>query len=434
MLCQNCGSSDSVTIQGQEYCLVCGHLVGQAKEKVKAKVKSATKAAGTAVTIAKKPTAKKPAATLVTKKAAPIAATAPRPVAKKKPAPLYGRAALEAQQARPPRRISDIGGVARRPAVAPTVPAASTDPRPAPAPAPVSAPKKMAAAPVKSISKAQTPTKPRHRSRVYIAPIATGFGVVSGALVAASQYAALDTDITAYALTGTAVAAVGVIIATEAALLYGWSRLMDGRPVDRKQWWVHGWSGFASIVSVSLVAWVLSAAVIGLGAAAWIFGKDVAGVPAWAPAVGITLVNLVLVWLLLGLTIMRRMAVVAIAVGGFGAREALSVGWKLYRRVGGHLVMALVDTTLVRGAALMLVAALAVGSARAVTAVPAVPGAAWYGLATMLSVIIVMCVMLRIEPRIWLERYRQWAPDALPSLRSRLLAGRVGPVKPMPKR
>lgn len=429
MVCQNCGSNDIVSIQGQNYCLNCGQLVVSAAAKAaQAPIEEAKKPAVEATTSAPNKAVEEPVAA-----AGPIAA-APAPVAvapviKAPSKPKQPVAVSHQAPALPrksvPRRVSDIG---RSKA---TVDAATaktvTRSQPSRQNAKVQAGRSKTQAARRDAGLAPAP---RHYGASVVVRIVGTLAALVGLVAGLGSYFAVDTEVALYAAAGLSIGGAMAIALTHAGLLYGWSRQMDKRPLTKRSWWEHAWAAWSDTVGVTLLSAVYTAALAAVAGAAWYAALNLvpSDLPSYVPAIALGVVNTIVAWFVLGVFIARRMAVAAISVGGYSALEAFSVGWKLYRREGGHMVMAVIDSLVLRLVLAMLTLAAVAGAIRGAEVVQAVPDAVWVGGAGFVITFAVLLGLLVTDARLWLERYRHWAPIAIPEQRVRLLAGRATPI------
>lgn len=422
MVCPNCGSNDIVAIQGQNYCINCGQLVGAVSEpvaKVEPKPITAAVAADLDPAVVTPPKVEKPAPV------PPVAKTKKAAKLVKKVAPVAVPAAVAVAAEAPkeaPRRISDLG-VPEDPAVklrprsrhmldlSPK--AAAQQKQPAPKPT-ASAPKPAGVGHTATLS----------------AKLSLGFGVVTGAVVGAYFWFALDAGVLAYALIGLAVALALTLVVTQSALQIGWSRQLDGRPTPSKLWWAVAWQAFWPSVTMNLIS-ALKLGFLALLAVLAVIGVDryLPADPNWVQPTVLGVVNLVLVLFALGVLAARRIALTAITLGGYSPVAAYKLGWGLYFRAGGHLTATLIESALAQATVALIGCLIAIGLYHYQPQVVAyVPVAVQIGLAVAIMVSLILWVWTRVIGKLWLRCYRHWAPLVYPAQRIQLLTGYAHPT------
>jgi hypothetical protein len=249
---------------------------------------------------------------------------------------------------------------------------------------------------------------------------------VSGVVTAAILWFNVDSDTGAYVIAATAVTLGITVCLAHTALLYGTSRLQDGRPASREYWWIAARSGFMDVANVQMMAIICSVVLVGVGLIAWrvVDPGSTHGSMLLADGVlGIT--NIVLIWALLGVYAAARLATSAVVVGGLNATEAVRVGWRLYLKAGGHLAAAALEALFSRALVAILLAV--VGYAAVTHMSASGPGA--LALASGVGIAIVVfciCILaLEVDTKLWLTQYRHLATLCSPAERIRLLTGRV---------
>jgi hypothetical protein len=249
--------------------------------------------------------------------------------------------------------------------------------------------------------------------------------LLAGIITAAVLWFQLDSDTGAYAITATVVSlGIGVGLA-HAALLYGRARSQDGRPTPRAYWWLAARSGFMDVVNVQLIAIICALLLTGVGVVVWrgvTAGSLHLGI---AAAVVLGVVNLVLIWALLGVYTAARLATPAVVIGGYSATAAVTVGWQLYLKAGGHLIVAAIEALLSRAIAAIILAVVGYATVRALSVSSAGTVAAGSGIAATLVVFVAVMLSLEIDTKLWLAQYRHWVTLRPPAERIRLLTGRV---------
>jgi hypothetical protein len=364
MKCQHCGSTDIVAIQGKDYCLNCGHTV---TAPTKAEVKPA---------VTKKPATK----------------------AKRKPAKPKAAPKLV------PPRVKVTPPPARE--LAPPVASRTFDLRP-------------------QQKKTVRPATP-HPLRFSLS-VAAVLGVIVAVAVGLVLGFQVDSDIGVYVIAACLVMlAVGSVL-SQAALFYGLSKAHDRRPAPHAYWWAAARGGFMEIVNVDMLALIGGLLILAAGAAVWRLNAHEVALSQPVRAVGLALVNLLLAWLLLGVYVARRIGIPAVIVGGITAGEGFRVGWRLYARAGGHLVVAGLEALLGRILALLILAVGVYALAAAASSpnqLELVVGAA---IGAGICIFVLVLVLLEWESRVWLRQYRRWVASFGPAERVRLLTGRAQP-------
>lgn len=361
--CPHCGSTNSIETAGQRYCADCGQLITVKKEAKPEKVaekKVATKAD------------KKPAVKAVAQKA---------PVAKpKKTVPALNLKAIE--EARSPKAIIakkpgalDLRGATPKPAVKRSVG------RHVP-PKPQTVEKKLqpiiSEAPIAEIRVPVPSKKFRHKLALRDALKSVFAGKTLGIALAATiitticevAFVVMFAQSGQYAITETIKA--GSINAARATTLVGhfaWasllgfvgylvyhyalaeiifrtSRAFDRRNATAAQAQRAALGSLAGLFAIDLTTWMLAIISIALvaGANLGFLGTKSLGLIGVVLAV---LINVLAVYVWLGLISARHMASYAIVLGQVGVRRAYSTGWALYNREFGRITTGLVVITLV---------------------------------------------------------------------------------------
>ena len=461
MKCQHCASNDIIQIQGQNYCLNCGYAV-DAKAEVKAPAvkKSQPKAVKAEV-------AQKVAVGVGAESAAPVAITQtaeePQPVVVAKPDPVpkpvvapkifkpktapvaivtpYETAAVATAvkvapepRKRAPRVLNPAKG---------SVPKSKARPKAKPQSVSIVVKKELQVAEIKERPVAaarsldiqhkdapKTGSKHVHPMR-FALKVSGILSLVIGTVVASALWLRLDTDITVYLGIASLTLLMITITLAQSALLYGRSRGHDGRPVAHAQWWAAARSGFMDVVNVNVFSLICFILVFATGFVLWQAGLRYLDGNDIVQSVVLALGNIALTWLLLGLYITRRLATPAVVIGGLTFSSGMKVGWRMYRRAGGHLIATAIEGFM--GRIIGLVALLGAVYAAALY----MPGqlsheivSAGVGALAALVVFLVTMVLLDLDTKLWVSQYRHWAVGLPPAERLRLLTGRVQPRKP----
>lgn len=245
-----------------------------------------------------------------------------------------------------------------------------------------------------------------------------------GLAVTASLGLKFDRDISLYLLVTAVLATSTSLVLAQAALMFGLSKNQDGRMSSRAQWWTAARSGFMDLLNLDLMSIIGGLLIIGAGFGA-VAVADV--LPAgWLKPAFLIAANSLLIWVLFGLFIARRMAIPAVVVGGLTAWQSFKTGWRAYLRFGGRLAVASVETVLIRISATVLIAACILALVKLGSSWSQYQVAIAAGAATAVVIFILFLVSLQVELRLWLAHYRFWVPAAHLAGRARLLGGRRG--------
>jgi hypothetical protein len=211
----------------------------------------------------------------------------------------------------------------------------------------------------------------------------------------------------------------------QSALMYGISRVLDGRPAPHTYWWAAARSGFMDVLNANMITLITLVLIVVAGLAGWRLSLTT-GALSWPVRLGLfTLWNLVLAWLLLGTYVARRVALPAVIVGGVTASAGIRVGWRLYRHSGGHLLLTGLEALLGRVAAVLLLTTLAIAAAYNVISPTQLEIVLGCAVAAGLAAFVLVMVVLEWETRIWLRQYRRVVNLFAPAERVRLLTGRI---------
>lgn len=363
--CPHCGSTNSIQTAGQRYCADCGQLITAkkpepntvAKEPVKdAKKKTEHKAAV-------KPVAHKAPAAKAAKVAPPLnlkAIEASRSVHVATP---KNSAALDLRHTTPrPSTKKPIGKhVSPKPAAAP----AETQPVISKAlisevPVPVPSKKfrhKLALRDAlksvfvgKSLGIALLATVITTVCEVAFVTIfaKTGMYAITESIAAGSVNTARATTLAGHLAWGALLGFVGYLVYhyALAQVIFRVSRTFDRRSATSAQAQRAALGSLAGLFVIDVLTWLLAVVTIALvaGANLGFLGTKSLGV------IGIilaALVNIIAVYVWLGLIAARHMATYAIVLGQVGVRRAYATGWALYNRQFGRITSGLMLITLV---------------------------------------------------------------------------------------
>jgi hypothetical protein len=440
MKCQNCGSTDIVAIQGQNFCINCGQMVdGSAPVK-------AAKTPAKAVEPAPIPTETEP-------KAVPTPMPTAEPVA----------AAVETV---PVVKIAHFGDAPKAvKSTVPSEPAKSSagkvphvvNPASKPNPAQVKAAATRSEAPVKPSRPA--PNRPERlvdRTTNVVTPLSDAeadlsklqeshaqpedirphpfsftlklMGLIAvpvGLAIGAALWFRLDQDLLLYLSATAALVVFAVVIMAQTALQYGLSRVQDGRPAKRSQWWAAARGGFMDVVNVDLIGLIVMVLLGIAGFGLWQVAQLVSAEPQVLRWAVLAAGNAVLAWVLIGTLAARHIAIPAVVIGGLSATEATKLGWQTFNRAGGHLVVALAEVWLARLVIAAILAAAAVSVSSYLPQLSDEMIALAIGGGVMAAIMLVLWFSLRLESSLWLKQYRYWMSRYFPERRAQLLSGRI---------
>lgn len=179
------------------------------------------------------------------------------------------------------------------------------------------------------------------------------------------------------------------------------------------------------IININLISLIVLVVAAGIDVAVWQYiTEQLVWEVALSSAV-LGVLNVVLVWVLLGTYVAKRLAVPAVVVGGMSAAQAMGIGWRFYVKAGGHLVAAALEIVVVRVFALAVIGLLVYSAINANWGSDALSIAVGSGLLAAIVSFLAVMVLLEVEMRIWQRQYRQWASMFPAALRFRLTTGRV---------
>jgi hypothetical protein len=252
-----------------------------------------------------------------------------------------------------------------------------------------------------------------------------------GVLTAVGLVFRAETDIVLYASLSVGVLLVMIMMLTEAAAIYGKSRILDGRPSDRQRWWLAARASYLGMVDLNLM-FVLTVFVLGVaGYGAWQLGMSLSAGQEWIKMAAVIAVNSVLVWTWLSAIMLRRLAIPGVVLGSLTASEALANSLKWYRQHRLGMLIAGLETGL--GQLLGLV--LLIGLGLVCYALAAGPLAQWsiavYSLGVALGVFLAMVIQLELEVEPWVGRYRAYSSQLPPPEQIQLLSKRIRIPKPI---
>lgn len=462
--CSNCGSDDIVNIQGQNFCINCGHQLAQKPQAVKALQKDK------AVKVA--PRGTKPKAR--GKISPPIKATAspvnPVPVVVNKPVTSVVRArkavkessepprAVNAQvqlgSPTQPRRVINPLGTQESSLEKPTKPtkakqkpavnegSAETLPKGLPedrnqrylqnalAGHREAKAKAEKAEPTQTV---QAETKPIQKEDIRPHPIGMSLrvgsvvGLAFSLAVAAGLWFQVDYDIMLFIVgTGVVVTILALTLA-QAAMIYGLSRVQDHRPSPKSQWWSAARAGLLDTLNVDLTTIITLLIIAGGSVGAW-QGVQMLDSSQVITVGLLVLANSLLAWLALGAVAARHIAIPAVIIGGLSSTAATGLGWRLYMKAGGYLALALIETWILRLASMLLVGVGALYLSRYLGTLSQELIIALVAGGLLLGIIVLFVLALQLEARVWLRQYRYWVGLYFPGRRLRLLTGRLQAV------
>lgn len=347
MVCQNCGSNDIVTIQGQNYCINCGQIV--------------TSKAPAATKITLSPTKGQPAKKVAKPKPEPKSKTVPTKLSRRVIKPIVAEPTADQPPAEPkvitpataPKSISDVRRIEPRPAKAEIQ---LPDP-PAPAvtqPAPVGTGFRSWIQSAQASTEAKSLVELSALSALMLAvPIIL---LLTGGLGWLGPSGLVSADRLRYGLS--AIGAFGLAAYLiygrfTNSLLYGIGRSLDQRPNDRGDW-DFATSG-AFWPSVALDGLLALAALILTVAAVLFVRIPVSYISNHSLQIAVTLVGLFAVSFLgLNLLLTRIMARSALALSRLSLSEAFTTGWEIAQEQAGRLLAVSLITLLLNGLAVLV--------------------------------------------------------------------------------
>ncbi len=356
--CPHCGSTNSIETAGQRYCADCGQLIvakkESSKEEKKTKVKPVTK------------TVNQVAPAKHRKTMPPLNLKAIEESRNPKTAAIKHPSALDLRSTSPKPAV-------RRPVGKHVAPSKKV----VPVPQPVAKPS-ISEAPIAEVKVPVLSRKFRHKlalrdalksvfagKTLGIALIATvitticevafvnvfaqsGMYAITESVKAGSINAARFNTLVGHVAWGALLGFVGYLVYHYglAEIIFRTSRSFDRRNATTAQARRAALGSLAGMVAVDMITWicaVLSFTVVA-GANFGFLGTKSLGPMGIILAV---LVNLIAVYIWLGLASARHMASYAIVLGQVGVRRAYSTGWALYNRQFGRIVTGLMLVTLI---------------------------------------------------------------------------------------
>lgn len=247
------------------------------------------------------------------------------------------------------------------------------------------------------------------------------------AAVTAGLWFRVDYDVMLLIVGISLVLVISMLSLTQAAMIYGLSRIQDHRPSPRKQWWAAARGGFLDMINVDLTV-IIKLLILGaLSLGAW-QGIQPLQLDGMASAAILVLVNSLLSWLAIGVIAARHIAIPAVIIGGLSSTTAMMLGWRLYVKAGASLAIALIETWLVRIVVLTAGIAAFLYASRLVGSISHEIVTALVGASVFVGITVAFVVALQLEARVWLKQYRYWVGLYLPKRRLRLLTGRIQAV------
>jgi hypothetical protein len=247
----------------------------------------------------------------------------------------------------------------------------------------------------------------------------------TGLIVGAALWLRLDYDLLLFIGMSVALVVAALVIMAQTALQYGLSRVQDGRPTGRAQWWAAARGGFMDVVNVDLITLIMMAMLAIAGFGLWQLAQLMSGQPEPLRWGVLILGNAVLAWLLVGTLVARHIGIPAVVIGGLSAIAAIKLGWQTFNRAGGHLVIALGEVWVSRLAVAAAIIAGMVAVERYVPKLSEELVALLIGTAVAVGIAVILWFSLRVEAQLWLKQYRYWMNRYFPERKSQLLSGRI---------
>ena len=377
--CQNCGSTDIVTISGQNLCINCG-------EQVKGEIQSVDKpenkpAVPVAKDVSPEPDAKveinktklevekSPSISKFGTQTTPTAANPAPEKSTKAPSVVNPPKKLKIE---PQREKVAVASTYSQPVLkpeptkidppAPSKPSLIDKPndilRPYPKPTPFDGSEgKVKRLKTDSIqpNELKVEDKRGDDKEVKIKPhpfqftlkIGLPIALLAGVATAATLWFNLDLDLTLYTLSAVAVIVLGYLALAQASLLYGLSRSQDGRPAVQKLWWRAGRGSFLEVINVNIIALITISICVIAGFGVWQAVQQLPAEPIYYRAVAGFLGYAAVTWVALGALSARHVAIPGVVIGSLNSVSATTMGWKAFTRAGCVMVMALVENTFV---------------------------------------------------------------------------------------
>ncbi len=255
-------------------------------------------------------------------------------------------------------------------------------------------------------------------------------GILAGLATSAVLWFNLDLDLTLYTLGAVAIVTLAFLALAQASLLYGLSRSQDGRPAVQKLWWRAGKGAFLEVVNANLISLIMLSVCVLAGLGVWQMIQQLPADPIYYRVVAGLFGYGAVVWVALGALSARHIAIPAIVIGSVNSISATAMGWRAFTHAGGHMVMAMIETTLVRLAVILSVSVAVVYGSRYLGGLTPETVSVVIGAAVSLTVILWYWLVLQVEASVWLKQYRQWVKLYFPENHIKLLSGRVQASKP----
>lgn len=464
--CQNCGSTDIVTIAGQNLCINCGEKVKgdvtASSEKNAIKANTPVKQVQKTAEDTSKVEIKK--AKVEVEKSPSISKFGSGAVANTAPVINEDKPAKAPSVVNPPKKLNIEPPVDTKTA-APTLsqappkpeptkidPPQNTDkpsmidkpgdilhpyPKPTPFDGSDSRVKKIKTDPIQPNEvKLENKRADEQGSKIKPHPfqftlkVGIPIGIIAGVATWASLWFSVDLDVMLYALGGVALITLGFLAVAQASLLYGLSRAQDGRPAVQKLWWRAGRGAFLEVVNTNMISLItLSICVLG-GLGVWQLIQQLPAEPVYFRVVAGLFGYGAVVWVALGALSARHIAIPAVVIGSVNSVNATAMGWKAFTHAGGNMVMAMIETTLVRLAVILTVSVAVIYGTRYLGGLTPTAVSMVLGGAVSLTVILWYWLVLQVEASVWLKQYRQWVKLYFPERHLKLLSGRVQSSKP----
>lgn len=432
MKCQNCNSTDIVSISGSNFCINCGEQVKQIKEVASPKLDSPKVGAK----VAAKPPQKKKNPTVV---------NPPKKLAiEDKPEHRDERLKSDLAKAPSAKAAPVTRVVAYETKAAPKSQdaAALTDKpsdllRPYPKPTPWDGHENKPAsknkigsvqpATVSVDKKSTSDSEPRLNANPLGFSLKLGLimGALVGLTVGIPLWFQIDTDLMIFGVGLVLIATIALLSLAQAALLYGLSRMQDGRPAERKLWWRAGRGAFLEVANTNMIALITCIICVLAGLGVWRLVQQLPADPAYYRAAAGLAGYGAVVWVFFGAIAARHIALPAVVIGGLTSVAGTRLGWRAFTTAGGHLILALIETALIRISIALLISVLVIWGSGYTDEISTYQLTILFGVASALGIVVWYWLVLQIETKIWLKHYRYWVHLYFKDDRLRLLSGRV---------
>lgn len=363
MKCSNCQSTDIVALQGQSYCINCGQLISEPKIPVKVMTQNAPLAVGL------KPTFPRKNESLSGSRGGPSAAGMRSDIT-------------------PNRKSADKTLNLKQPPVS---------------------------------DKEIHPIPPQATASPWKLSLSVAFltALPATVAIAVALYLRLNSDILVFAVVPAILVTMALAITlAQAATMYGLSRRQDGRPTPASQWWQMAGQSATELIQLNILAALSLAMCVAVGIGAWHLLGQLLTSPLWLHASILAIINALLLWVALGVLVVRRLAEAAIVINDIPMVLAIRLGAGMYWKIGGHLLAATGESLVVKAGLASVAAALLAGIVWANPSLPDSARPAVYAAAIGVVLFLAIAVSLQIEVRLWVSQYRHWAPLCYPDTRS----------------